>query len=121
MRAQMLMHAIAYWGCMDTEREPSLKVDSMKKIPCHTGESNLHQRLDSPKLYQLSYIPSQIPGDKIATGQACVSCPDLEPKTEWKRKKKLPQHAVFCFSYQMEYRNNMFFSHTATGMTSLQK
>ena len=43
MRAQMLMHAIAYWGCMDTEREPSLKVDSMKKIPFHTGELNLHQ------------------------------------------------------------------------------
>ena len=119
--AQMLMYAIACWGCMDTKREPSLKVVSMKKILCRTRESNMHQRLDSPMLYQLSYIPFQIPGYEIATGQACVGCPDLEPKKEWKRKKKVPQHAVYCFSCQTDYRNNMFFSHTATGMSSIQK
>ena len=29
------------WGCMDTEREYALDVDSGKKIPCHAGEMNL--------------------------------------------------------------------------------
>ena len=33
-------------GCTDTVRESALKVDSGRKIPCHTGESKLHQRSD---------------------------------------------------------------------------
>ena len=37
-------------------RESALKVDSGRKIPCRTGESNLRQRGDGPMLYQLSYI-----------------------------------------------------------------
>ena len=41
--AQMLMHAIAHGACTDTERESALKVDSGRKIPCRTGDSNLHQ------------------------------------------------------------------------------
>ena len=45
-------------GCTDTKRESALKVDSGKKIPCHTRESNLHQPHDSLMLYQLHYIPS---------------------------------------------------------------
>ena len=48
--AMMLMHAIAHEGCTDTERESALKVDSGKKIPCRTGESNLRQRRDGPML-----------------------------------------------------------------------
>ena len=47
---QMLMHAIAYGGCTDTERESALKADTGKKIPCRTGESNLRQRRDDPML-----------------------------------------------------------------------
>ena len=43
-------------GCTDTVRESALKVDSGRKIPCRTGESNLRQRRDGPTLYQLSYI-----------------------------------------------------------------
>ena len=31
-------------GCTDTVREFSLEVDSGRKIPCRTGESNLRQR-----------------------------------------------------------------------------
>ena len=38
-------------------RESSLKVDSGRKIPCRTGESNQRQRRAGPTLYQLSYIP----------------------------------------------------------------
>ena len=34
------------WGCTGTERESALKVDSGKKIPYCTGESNLPQRCD---------------------------------------------------------------------------
>ena len=34
-------------GCTDTERESALKVDSGKKIPFCTGESNLHHLLIS--------------------------------------------------------------------------
>ena len=53
--AQMLMRAVAHEGCRDTYRESALKVDSGRKIPCLTGESNLPQRHDGPMLYQLSY------------------------------------------------------------------
>ena len=35
----------------------ALKVDSGRKIPCRTGESNLCRRRAGPMLYQLSYIP----------------------------------------------------------------
>ena len=44
-------------GCTDTEREAALKVDSGKKIPCSTGESNLRQRRDGP--ITKNYIPPQ--------------------------------------------------------------
>ena len=43
-------------GCKDTVRESALKVDSGRKIPCRTRESNLRLRRDGPMLYQLSYI-----------------------------------------------------------------
>ena len=52
------MHAIAHGGHTDTVRECALKVDSRRKIPCRTGESNLHRRRAGPILYQLSYIPT---------------------------------------------------------------
>ena len=39
-------------GCRDTVRESALKVDSGRKIPCRTRESNLRQRHDGPMLYQ---------------------------------------------------------------------
>ena len=48
--AQMLMHAIAHRGCMDTERESALKVDSREKVPCCTRELTLGQRHDCPLL-----------------------------------------------------------------------
>ena len=44
-------------GCTNTVRQSVLKVDSGRKIPCLTGESNLRQRRDGPMLYQLSHIP----------------------------------------------------------------
>ena len=45
-------------GYTDTVGESALKVDSGRKIPCRTGESNLRQRRGGPTLYQLSYIPA---------------------------------------------------------------
>ena len=45
-------------GCIDTIGESAQKVDPGRKIPCCTGELNLHQRHASPMLYQLSYIPT---------------------------------------------------------------
>ena len=51
------MHAIALRGCADTVRESALKVDSRRKIPCGSGESNLGLQHLSPVLCQLSYIP----------------------------------------------------------------
>ena len=45
--AQMLMHAIAHGGIRTYVRESALKVDSGRKIPCCTGESNLHQQRDN--------------------------------------------------------------------------
>ena len=43
-------------GCTDTVRESAQKVDSVRKIPCRTGESNLRRQRAGPMLYQLSYI-----------------------------------------------------------------
>ena len=45
-------------GCTHTVKESALKVDSGRKIPYRTGESNLRQRRAGPTLYQLSYIPA---------------------------------------------------------------
>ena len=59
-RVQMLMDAIAL-GSVRTPEESALKVDSGRKIPCRTGESNLRQRRAGPTLYQLSYIPTSLP------------------------------------------------------------
>ena len=52
------MYAFARGGCTDATRESSQKVDSGRKIPCHTRESNLSQQLASLTLYQMSYIPN---------------------------------------------------------------
>ena len=48
--AQMLMHAVAHGGVQTHVRECALKVDSERKIPCRTGESNLRQRRAGPML-----------------------------------------------------------------------
>ena len=56
----MLKHAIAHEGCTDTVGESALKVDSGRKIPCRTGESNLPQRRAGSTL--LSYIPAKLGG-----------------------------------------------------------
>ena len=55
MFAQMLMHAVAHVG-VQTLQESALKVDPGRKIPCHTGESNLCQRRADLTFYKLSYI-----------------------------------------------------------------
>ena len=55
---QMLTPAIAHRGFTDTVRESALKVDSGRKIPCRTLESNLCQRRTGPTLCQLCYIPA---------------------------------------------------------------
>ena len=43
------------WGCTDSERESALKVNSRKKIPCHTAELN---GVTVRCSIQLSCIPS---------------------------------------------------------------
>ena len=40
-------------------RECALKIDSGRKIPCLTGESNLRRQRASPMLYQLNYSPTR--------------------------------------------------------------
>ena len=52
------MHAISHGGCADTVKESALKVDSRKKIPCPTGDSNPRQYRAlafSRTFYPLSY------------------------------------------------------------------
>ena len=74
--AYMLMHAIAHGGCSTTTRESALKVDSGRKIPCCTGESNLRQycaELFGPMCYQLSHLApfgerSRQPGSVLTGG-----------------------------------------------------
>ena len=48
------------WGFMDAVTESALKVDSGRKIPCCTRESDLRRQHASPMLYQLRYICRQI-------------------------------------------------------------
>ena len=56
--AKILMHAVAPDRYTDTVRQYALKLDSGRKVPCRTGESNLRQRRAGPTLYELSYIPT---------------------------------------------------------------
>ena len=72
----MYMHAIAQGSVRTPLRESALKVDSERKIPCRTGESNVRQQCAGPMLYQLSYIPTPgsiclgVPGPKGTTLRA---------------------------------------------------
>ena len=50
----------------DNVRESAQKVDSGRKIPCRTEESNLRQRRAGPMLYQLSYVPTQCLAEGIS-------------------------------------------------------
>ena len=55
---EILMHAIAHWGCTYSFKESALEVDSGRKIPCRTGDSNPRQYcawLFGRTLYQLNY------------------------------------------------------------------
>ena len=47
---QMLMHAISHGAVRTHVKESALKVDSGRKIPCRTRESNLRQRRGRPML-----------------------------------------------------------------------
>ena len=58
--------------CTDTVRESALKVDSGRKIPCRTGESNLRRRRASAMLYQVSYIPTH---DQFLSFCSALHCP----------------------------------------------
>ena len=65
----MSMYAIVHKGVRTYVTESALKVDSGRKIPCRTVESNLRQRRAGPILYQQSYIPTtdewNIPGETV--------------------------------------------------------
>ena len=56
--------------CLVTVRESALKVDSGRKIPCRTRESNLRQRRAGPTIYQLTYISiaTSVCGNYIHSG-----------------------------------------------------
>ena len=66
--AQILMHGIAHGGVWDTLRKSALKVDSGRKIPCLTGESNLRRQRAGQMLYPLSYIPTHL----LLRGERCT-------------------------------------------------
>ena len=93
------------WGCTDTIRESSLKVDCGRKIPCRTLESNLHQGCASLMRYQLSYIP--IPKDKTQWNKPLRlngpltftyfrGCLQVRPKLERKSLLALSWKSQFC-------------------------
>ena len=50
---------------MGIVRKSALRVDSGRKIPCHTGDQNLRQRHAGSMLYQLSYIPIHLALDSL--------------------------------------------------------
>ena len=53
------MYAIAHVGCTDTVRESALKVDSGRKIPDLTGDSNLRQY--GALAFYLDARPTELP------------------------------------------------------------
>ena len=57
----------------DTLGESALKIDSRRKLPCRTEESNLHQQRAGPTLYQLSYIPTPAKPDERETRHCCMA------------------------------------------------
>ena len=59
-------------GHTDTVRESALKVDSGRKIPCRSGESNLRQRRAGPMLYHLSYVHVPPPHPMVTEDQCSV-------------------------------------------------
>ena len=88
--ALMLMHAIAHGVVRTHVRESALKVDSGRKIPCRTRESNLSQQRAGPTLYRLSYIPRNnlcyfwnLGGGDLISASAVLRC-----QKEKKRKKR---------------------------------
>ena len=54
----MLMHAIAHGGCTETVRESALEVDSGRKIPCCTGDSN--PREYCARAFQSDALPTEL-------------------------------------------------------------
>ena len=58
-------------GCTDTEGESALKVDSGKKIPCRTGESNLRQPTELHPIPYNNYLPVSLWGDLLLTYSNC--------------------------------------------------
>ena len=71
-----------------------MRVDSERKIPCRTRESNLHQRCAGLMLYQLSYIPTNIPPNSNKHDIEPITIPlqaftKLEQWQKMKEKKKI--------------------------------
>ena len=90
----------AHWGCADTVRESALKVDSGRKIPCRTEESNLRRRRAGPMLNHLNYIPN--PDFDIIVGQRLVSDENSENSACWipeVRHKRLSDGDVKALSH----------------------
>ena len=56
---QTLMQAIALGGCTDTVTESALEVDSGRKIPCCTGDSNPRQSV-SRLAFQSDALPTEL-------------------------------------------------------------
>ena len=83
--AQMLVNACdctrGVYG--HRKRESALKVDSGRKIPCRTGESNLRQRRAGPTLYRLSYIPALVVHSthQDRCTRAKIPCPPFDNST----------------------------------------
>ena len=59
----MLMHATAHGGNTNTMRVFAVKVDSRRKIPCRTEESN--PRLYSGWLFSLRLYPLSYPATEV--------------------------------------------------------
>ena len=86
-------------GCTDTIRESAVKVDSGRKILCHSGESNLCQRHGGLMLYQLSYIPTSSKGFQILrVCNCCWALPVYGPGLI-KRKKQMTLFQKRSYNY----------------------
>ena len=70
----MSMHSFVHVGCTHTVRESALEVDSGRKIPCRTWDSNPRQCfacLFGPTFYQLSYPATRDDNEKEEDVEVC--------------------------------------------------
>ena len=114
------MHVIAHGGCVDTVRESALEVDSGRKIPCSTCDSNMCQYCAWPfsgTLYQLSCSLPHLSGCLVVNYYSvhsrfnfkCVCCLQALNSLAKNRERKLTSLTIRFTGQNPFFYNGMEF------------